>query len=74
MAGHLARNQVHAGSIPAALTDVNVGPSSNGKMLPSHRRDRSSILRGSTTHGSVLLGEQPVSKAGGVGSNPTDLA
>jgi hypothetical protein len=35
MAGHLARNQVHAGSIPAAQTEQ--GTSSNGRTRRSHR-------------------------------------
>jgi hypothetical protein len=60
MAGHLARNQVHAGSIPAALTMWGVR---RGGATPCTRRRTGSTPVLSTFSGSVLLGEQSVSKA-----------
>ena len=49
-------------------------------MAPAWNAGEAQALAGSTPvpsaamHKVVLLGEQPVSKAGGVGSNPTNLA
>ena len=61
MAGHLARNQVHAGSIPAALTTVGSPPGRSDALQATPDGFDSRALHSSL--GSVLLGEQSVSKA-----------
>ena len=61
MAGHLARNQVHAGSIPAALTTFVGSPPGRSDALQATPDGFDS--RALHTIGSVLLGEQSVSKA-----------